>query len=226
MSRSIPQITALLAPAFAGARKPFQQYVDKVTLLELYRAYMALTAATLTQLAAAFFPEQLKLLLRDLTQQELGHLGGMNLATRQSLGQMNGPWVKAMLRILNAPPPTVFADFQLGAVPPAYVVNANGALEQTSTQPGLQNTVLTERTAAAIASRNLIFDAAGNCVAEINFANHGGTAVSGHAHVYPVACVPLTGHHGMGTPHVDMADYPPAWRTLPGGVNPGTPLGT
>lgn len=225
MTRSLPQIATLLAPVFAGARKPYQQYVDKITLQVLYRMYMTLTAATLTPLATAFYPDQLKLLLRDLTRQELTHLAAMNVATLQSFSEMNTPWVRSMLRIIASPPPTVFADFLLGAVPPAYLVNANGVLDQTSTQPALQDTVLTERRNATTAVRNLVFNAAGNCIAEINFANHGGTAVSGHAHVYPVMCVPLTGHHAMGTPHVDGADCPAAWGNLPGGVLPLIPLG-
>lgn len=217
-----------IAPCFAAARKPLADYINKITLDRLYLLHGAIGAATLTSLARAFYPDTLNSLKNDLTNAELMQLGGMGQGTLQSLGSMTPQWIKSMLRVITGPVPVAFVVGPPGGLPavPGLILNANGALDQTSTQPALVNTVVTELNPAGAAVRNVIFNAVGNCVGEINFANHGGTAVSGHAHVYPIMCVPLTGHHAMGTPHIDMADYPAAWRTLPVGVAPATPLGT
>jgi len=214
-----------ITPCFAQARKPLADYIRLVSIDALYTIYTApFGPARLTSLVRGFFPDQLRSLQRDLTGPELLALGAMNLNTLQSLGQMTPGWVKAMLRTITG---TLIVNFHTWPLPPGVVVvlNANHALDQTSTQPGLPSSIVTELNGAGAAVRNLIFNAAGNCVGEINFANHGGTAVSGHAHVYPITCVPLTGHHAMGTPHIDMADYPAIWRQLPAGVAPATALG-
>jgi len=150
----------------------------------------------------AFYPDKFKSLYKGLTVPEFSQLAGMHAATLNSLGELASPeWVRTVLRIISGTVPVNFIT-----VPPAP-------------GPG----ILTNH--AGNATRNLIFSALGNCVAENNYANHGGTAVSGHAHVYPIKCVPLTGHHVMGTPHINMADYPMSWRQLSAGVNPATALG-
>lgn len=107
---------------------------------------------------------------------------------------------------------------------PLAYYSGRGSLKAFYEQPW--HNCITELNPAGAAVRNLIFSAAGNCVSEVNFANHGGTSVSGARTYLSQMCVPLTGHHAMGTPHVDMADYPAVWRQLPGGVNPATALGT
>jgi hypothetical protein len=222
------QKQAAFAPCFAAAPKPLVNYVTAMAIDPIYNLFVAIGAPALTQLATAFYPDKLKSLVKDLTHQELGRLGAMNIATLQSLNQMVPSWVKSMLRVIGGPAPVTFHNSAPGGLPAVVglVLNANGALDQTSTKAALPSTVITEINGGGAATRNLIFNVSGNCVAEVNFGNHGGTAVSGHAHVYPITCVPITGHHGMGTPHVDMADYPAVWRTLTGGVLPATPLGT
>lgn len=230
MPFSQAQKQAAFTPCFAAAPKPVASYVTAMAIDPIHNLFVAIGAAALTRLATAFYPDKLKSFVKDLTNAELGQLGGMNLATLQSFNQMAPSWVKAMLRVIGGPAPVTFHNCAPGGLPvPAVaglVLNANGTIDQTTAQAALVNSVVTERNGAGAATRNLIFNVAGNCVGEINFANHGGTAVSGHAHVYPITCVPLTGHHAMGTPHIDMADYPAAWRTLPAGVNPATALGT
>jgi len=215
------------APCFAAARKPMQDYIDRLTVDELFNLHTAIGAGSLTRLAASFYPDLLYSLKRDLTSAELTQLAAMGANTLQSFGEMAPDWIKGMLRVIRAPAPVNSHNSAPGGLPAlaGLVLNANGALDQTSSQPTLVNSVVTERNGQGNATRNLIFDASGNCVAEVNFANHGGTAVSGHAHVYPITCVPITGHHASGTPHIDMADYPAAWRQLTGGVNPATALG-
>lgn len=222
------QQLAAITPCFAGAKKPLAAYLALSPLDGLHKLYTAVGGAPrMTRLAASFFPDQLKSLRLDLTSMELTHLGGMTIATLQSFTQMTPQWVKALLRTITSPVPTVFVNLPVGGAAGivGLVLNNNGALDQTSTQNVLANTLLTELNAVGAATRNLIFNASGNCVGEINFANHGGTAVSGHAHVYPILCMPLTGHHVMGTPHIDMADYPAVWRQLPVAVAPVTVLG-
>lgn len=213
---------------FANARKPSQNYVDKLGL-DTIVAMFNVSAANLTRLVTAFYPDQLYSLRRDLSAVQMNQLTAMQAGTLNSLGNVTADWVKAMLNVINTANPANFANTAAGGLPAGIVgvlANNNGAIDQTSTQAALVNYCITELNAGGAAVRNLIFSAAGNCVSEVNFANHGGTAVSGHAHVYPIMCVPLTGHHAMGTPHVDMADYPAVWRQLPGGVNPATALGT
>jgi hypothetical protein len=176
----------------------------------------------------AFYPDQLYSLRRDLPAMQMTQLGNMQPGTLNSLGNVAADWVKSMLGIIQGTNPANFVNTNAGGLPAGIVgviANANGGIDQTSTQALLPNYCVTELNPAGAAVRNLLFSAAGNCVAEINFANHGGTAVSGHAHVYPVMCVPLTGHHAMGTPHIMMADYPAVWRQLPVGVAPATALG-
>jgi hypothetical protein len=222
------QKLAAITPGFAGSRKPITSYIEKITLDKLHSLYTALGQAPFTRLTSSFYPDQLFSLQRDLTTAELTQLAGMTVATLQSFSTMTPQWVKSMLLVIrgNGIGPAL-ASYVPGVSPAlgGLVNNANGAIDQTSTQPSLINTIVTERNPGGAAVRNLIFNNSGNCVGEINFANHGGSATSGHAHVYPIMCVPITGHHAMGTPHIDMADYPVAWRALPGGINPATALG-
>src|SRR5271166_3892351 len=178
------QKLAALTPCFVGARKALQDYINKLTLDRLYTSYTAIGAARLTRLAAAFYPDLLKSLTCDLTTAELTQLADMSPITLNSFGQMTPQWVKAMLGVIRGPAPNVFHISP--PLPAGVVLNTNGFLDQTSSQVALVNSVLTERNGANAATRNLIFNAAGNCVAEVNFANHGQTAVSGHAHVYPI----------------------------------------
>lgn len=222
MPLSAQQKRTALTPCFVGALKPLQDYENRMTLDTLYTLYSGVGAVRLTRLASSFYPDKLYSLNRDLTTAELTQLANMGIATLRSFGQMVPSWVKALLRVIRGPVPIQFFD----PAPDGVLLNPNGTLDQTSTQPLLMSSVVTERNGAGAVTRNLIFDGAGNCVAEVNFANHGGTAVSGHAHVYPILCVPITGHHAMGTPHVDMADYPAVWRQLPVGAAPATALGT
>lgn len=219
--------TAMM-PAFNNPRKPMQSYIDKIGVDTLYSMYTS-SAPTLTLLVTAFYPDQLYSLRRDLSAAQLARVSGMHAATLNSLSSMSVDWIKSMINVITNTTPTVFVNTQAGALPvgiAGVIANANGAIDQTSTQTALANYCVTELNGAGNAVRNLIFSGVGNCVAEVNFANHGGTAVSGHAHVYPTMCVPITGHHVSGTPHIDMADYPAVWRQLPNGVNPATQLGT
>lgn len=224
-----PQKQNALAPAFANARKPLGDYIQKFgsvdRLFELHQA----NATHLGKLVQAFYPDQLYSFVRDLTPAELQRLAGLSQATLNSLGEMIPSWVQTMLKVVANVAPTRTALMPLPngtAGVPTATPNLGTRIDQTSTQDGLKGHVVTERNASGNATRNLIFDAQGNCVAEINFDNHGGTATSGHAHVYPVKCIPITGHHVSGTPHLMLGDYPPSWRQLPTGVNPHRALGT
>lgn len=222
------QKQAAMTPCFVTARKLIQNYIDKIGLDTLYSMYTA-SAPTLTLLVTAFYPDQLYSLRRDLSAAEMTQLSGMRAATLNSLGNVSADWVKSMLRVISNTTPATFVNTVAGALPAGIAgvtANNNGAIDQTSTQAALVNHCITELNPAGAAVRNLIFSNAGNCVAEVNFANHGGTALSGHAHVYPIMCVPLTGHHAMGTPHIERLDYPVVWRQLPVGVNPATALDT
>lgn len=214
-----------ITPRFIGSRKPMQDYIRLLDVDTLFTIDQRLGAGNFSKMVHAFYPDKFKSLYKGLTGPEFSQLAGMHAATLNSLGELASPeWVKTVLRIISATVPVNFIT-----VPPApgpgILTNHAGNVDQTSTQNLLVNTCVTELNPAGNATRNLIFSALGNCVAEINFANHGGSAVSGHAHVYPIKCVPLTGHHVMGTPHINMADYPMTWRQLPAGVNPATALG-
>lgn len=90
--------------------------------------------------------------------------------------------------------------------------------------PARPNTVYTVIPVAA-AQKNYIFDGAGVCVAEVDFGNHGGDAVSGHCHVFPIPGRVNLAHHNEGGIHVGLVEYPVLWRTLPVGVNPATAIG-
>ncbi|HEX8674702.1 MAG TPA: hypothetical protein VF710_22565 [Longimicrobium sp.] len=220
------QKQAAIAPCFAAARKPMADYIARVPVEVLHPFYAAVGAACLTRLVTAFYPDQFAGLKRDLNNAELTQLGRFTLPTLATFLLMDNTWVKAIMRTLASPGVYASQAYTLGAPLAGWVLNTHGALDQTSTQATLANTVLTELNGAGNAVRNLVFNAAGNCCAEVNFANHGGGAVSGHAHVYGVMCIPHTGHHAYGTPHVDMADYRAVWRQLPVGIMPATPLGT
>ena len=215
----------ILTPRFANARKAMARYLEVIDLDTLFKIHQDLGANDFTKLVNAFYPDQVRSLHKGVSGQELAQLAAMSAGTLNSLGQLASPdWVKALLREIAGTTPQHFV--QVPPIPVGVIQNNNGNIDQTSTQAQLQDSCVTELNGNGDAVRNLIFSAAGNCVAEVNFANHGGTAVSGHAHVYPIKCVPITGHHVMGTPHVDMADYPALWRQLPMGVNPHTALGT
>ena len=226
MPFSNAQKLALLTPCFLASRKPMAKYIELISLEALYLLFTEVGAPCLTRLVNAFYPDQFKSMKRDLNTAELTQLGRFSPATLATFLLMDSNWVKGIMRTLSAPLVLVSQVYTTGAPLPGFLVNAHNGLDQTSSQPTLINTLLTELNLGGAATRNLIFNGAGNCVGEVNFANHGMTAVSGHAHVYGVICIPHTGHHAYGTPHIDMADYPAAWRLLPIGVAPATPLGT
>ena len=212
-----------IAPAAQG--QLLDGCVNVIGLDKLFALYQAAGGMNFRNLVTSLHPDILNSLVRDLTSQQIMVFAAFDAGTRGSLKSLVSPdWLKAIIRITSAPPPATFVT--TAALPAGIVNNNNGILDQTAIQPALQDTVVTELNPAGNATRNLIFNADGRCVGEINFANHTGTAVSGHAHIYPVASMPLTGHHIMGTPHFVMGDYPAIWRTLPVGVNPQTPLGT
>jgi hypothetical protein len=202
------------------------EYIRIMGLDTLYNLDKTLGVAGFSKLVCAFYPDILSSLHKGLTPAEFLRLSQMNAGTLNSLGNLASPqWTKSMLKVISGMPPMNFVTAPVPAGP-GVVLNHAGNIDQTSTQTALINSCVTELNVTGNATRNLIFNALGNCIAEINFANHGYSAVSGHAHVYPVKCVLSTGHHAIGTPHVDMADYPPTWRQLPAGTNPATPLGT
>src|SRR3982751_2221568 len=104
------QKTAQITPCFPAARKPMQQYIDKLKLDTLHDMHTQMGAAALTRLVNSFFPDQLFSLKRDLSQAQLTRLAGMTVATLQSFGTMSADWVKSMLGVIASPAPTVFIN--------------------------------------------------------------------------------------------------------------------
>ena len=78
---------------------------------------------------------------------------------------------------------------------------------------------------AGAGQKNYIFNAAGICIAEVDFGNHGGDAVSGHCHPFGLPGCVAFAHHNAGGVHVHAGEYPAAWATLPVGILPAVQLG-
>ncbi len=214
----MPLSDAAFQALFVGAPKPYAQYETAFgSKANLYNLFQSLGQARFQRLVQCMFPDQAKSVHVGLTALELQAMTSMSAATLTSLREVNATWIKNALRIIG--------NLTAPVAAPATV--APGAVNQTATDPTRANQVVTEvNVGTNLCPRNLIFDATGTCVAEINFGNHGGTATSGHAHVYPVAGMPITGHHVSGTPHFGNGDYPAAWRTLPALHNPARMLWT
>ncbi|QJE01953.1 hypothetical protein HH212_19610 [Massilia forsythiae] len=200
---------------FALAPKPYAQYEatcggkDK-----LYALFHTLGQVHFVRLVQGFYPDQLKSIMLGLSTLELQQVGNMTLPTLVSLREVNATWIKNVLRVLTNVSPVVSVQV------------APNAIVQTLVHPARTNQLVTEVNANMQSPRNLIFDHKGICVAEINFSNHGMTATSGHAHIYPVGAMPITGHHVSGVPHFGQGDYPAEWRALPPGITPVRPLWT
>ena len=227
---SYAQKQAALAIDLAAGRKPAPRYLEAFGGVEkMFDFRQQIGSGTLQTLVANYYPDLLLDLKKDLSTAELQFLAGLSANALQGLRSISIDWQKKILRVLRDTAPVATAVMALPgggvAVPPA-TPGLPAPLSQTTQYVALANTVITERDDNNDATRNLIFNALGVCVAEVNFDNHGGTAVSGHLHPYPVWSMPITGHHISGTPHIDMADYPALWRALPIGVNPRTALGT
>ena len=224
------QKRALMTPHLAGAKGTLNEYVDSFgSVSTLYNFYQQVGAVPFATLGLHYYPDQMKSIKNNWTGPEITQLTGLSALTLTALEAVSLDWQKSMLRVLRDTLPTATA-----LTPPPngamLVPGATGGVparvDQTAQHMNLVNTVVTERNNAGNATRNLIFNSLGVCVAEVNFDNHGFNAVSGHLHVYPVWAMPITGHHISGTPEFQMADYPVLWRALPGGVNPMRALGT
>lgn len=200
---------------FGQARKGYADYEKKFTGHQPLHAMMSKVGALRFQrLVDGLYPDQLYSVNNGLNVDELTALADLSAVTLRSLSEVAAPWIKAALRVVA------------NVRPDQTVVAAPNTVNQTTQDATYANHIVTEVDHANRAPRNLIFDEFGICSAEINFANHGGSATSGHAHVYPVKGMPITGHHTSGTPHFGQGDYPDAWRALPGGVAPRTALWT
>lgn len=211
MPLPLPDFIAL----FALASKPYARYEatcggkDK-----LYALFHTLGQARFVRLVQGFYPDQLKSIMVGLSVLEQQQVGNMTLPTLVSLREVNATWIKSVLRVATNVNPVI------------SILVAPNSVVQTLVDPARANHLVTEVNAAMQSPRNLIFDNRGTCVAEINFFNHGMTATSGHAHIYPVGAMPITGHHVSGVPHFGQGDYPPAWRALPAGITPARALWT
>jgi len=200
---------------FAGAAKPYADYEKKFGGQDpLYALFQKVGQTRFQRLIQGLYPDQLNSVNSGLSTTELQALGDMSVATLTSLREVNASWIKNVLRIIGTVAPTI------------SVQAAPSTVDQTTHDPTRANQLVTEVNAANAAPRNLIFDARGVCVAEINFGNHGGTATSGHAHIYPVSAMPITGHHVSAVPHFGNGDYPASWRNLPPGIAPARALWT
>ena len=230
MPFSFAQKQAAVNADLAGGRKPAADYIQKFGSVDkMFDFRQQIGSPALRTLVANYYPDKLHGLSTDLNTAQLQFLGGLTAPTLVALRDFKFDWVKAIIKVLRdtAPVATAITPLPGGAVgAPAATAGVPARVDQTAQHMNLVNTVVTERNAAGQATRNLIFNALGVCVAEVNFANHGGTAVSGHLHAYPVWAMPCTGHHASGTPDIPMVDYPALWRALPGGVAPMRALGT
>jgi hypothetical protein len=224
------QKQAALMGTLGAARKPLARYVEAFGGVDqLFDFRQQIGAAILTTLGTHYFPDILLNLRNSLNTAELQQLAGLSAVTLTGLRDISVDWQKKMLRVVRDTLPTATAltpsPDGLVVIPPA-TAGVPARIDQTAQHMGLINTVVTERNNDGTAGRNLIFNGLGVCVAEVNYGNHGGTAVSGHLHVYPVWALPITGHHASGVPHFAMADYPALWRALPAGVAAARALGT
>jgi hypothetical protein len=223
------QKRGLMGNALAGAKDLLNGYIQSFgSVNALWAFYSALGAGAFTTLGLHYYPDQMKSLKNNWTTPELQQLVGLSALTLTGLESVSLDWQHRMLRVLRdtLPNATAVTPRPNGlALVPAATVGVLAHVDQTAQHLNLANTVVTERNNNGVATRNLVFNGLGVCVAEVNFDNHGFNAVSGHLHVYPVWAMPITGHHISGTPEFAMADYPALWRALPVGVNPRTPLG-
>ncbi len=186
-----------------NAAKPYADYEKKIGGKDnLYMLFQKLGQALFTQLVNGLYPDQVRSLNIGLSLTELQRTAGLTAPTLASLREVNAEWIKNLLRVVDN-------------VNPAYhIQQAPNTVNQTAIDLTLANHLITEVNAANNAPRNLIFDNGGRCVAEINFSNHGGTATSGHAHIYPVKSMPIAGHHVSGVPTVEVATPLPPGETF------------
>jgi hypothetical protein len=223
------QKRGLMGLSLAGAKGTLNQYIQAFgSVNTLWAFYTAVGAGTFATLGLHYHPDQMKSLKNTWTTADLQRLVGLSALTLTGLESVSLDWQDRMLRVLRDTLPNATAVTpRPSGVPlvPAATVGVLAHVDQTAQHLNLANTVVTERNNNGVATRNLIFNGLGVCVAEVNFDNHGFNAVSGHLHVYPVWAMPITGHHISGTPEFQMADYPALWRALPVGVNPRTALG-
>jgi len=211
--------------------KYIQQWgsVDK-----LYAFMKAIGDANFATLTADYYADKLKNLYDALAQgirtAAMQKLAGLSQVSRDRIRDMyphvdtkgggyelNTNAQAAVLTALvwNGP----FAAHQSGA---NLAMNPQGLLQD----PNRANQLYTVLTGGGQGQKNYIFDSSGMGVAEVDFGNHGGDAVSGHCHPFGLPGCVAFAHHNAGGVHLGLNDYPIAWRALPGGVQPQTAIGT
>ena len=73
------------------------------------------------------------------------------------------------------------------------------------------------------AHQNWIYDSQGRVIGHVDFNTHVGQP-SGHGHAFPIPGQPSSGH-GSNAPHIPYGQLPAAWKQLPPGMEPQTPIG-
>jgi hypothetical protein len=216
------QKRANLLPRFPNAARLDNWEADFKGIDKLYKFREEAGDLVLQRLAATFtYGGPVRALESELPGgQRLAGLqtfAGFSPTTRTRVGALPASSQAAILvAILDNPNPN---NFQSGPnLPPSP---ATGKLVD-ATRP---NTVYTVLDAVGNANKNYILDVGGVCVAEVDFGNHGGDAVSGHCHVFPIPGVVALAHHNEGGIHVGLVEYPAIWRTTPAGVNPAQAIG-
>jgi hypothetical protein len=227
------QIRAALLPLFPDAGK-MEKYIKQWGSPQaLWEFKNRIGNAELTTLAADYHADMLHSIWQKLSKsyrdnglKKLAGLSGVSRGRIKDMyphtGQAKGGYelnVDCQVAILeaigNKPTPTTF---QNGANLP---MAASGKLEY----PLRANQVYTVLTGAGAGQKNYIFDNNGMGIAEVDFGNHGGDAVSGHCHPFGIPGAVNFAHHNAGGVHLGLVEYPVIWRQLPGGVNPQTPIG-
>jgi hypothetical protein len=229
------QIRAALLPSFPDAGT-MEKYITKWgSEQKLWEFRTRIGAVSLATLAADYYADALHSIwqklsksYRDAGLQRLAGLSGVSRGRIKDMyphtGQTTGGYtlnidcqVAILEAIGNKPTPTTFNQG------PNLPLNpATGKLEY----PLRVNEVYTVLTGGGQGQKNYIFDNNGMGIAEVDFGNHGGDAVSGHCHPFGIPGMVNFAHHNAGGVHLGLVEYPVIWRQLPVGVAPQTAIGT
>lgn len=202
---------------------------------KLYAFMHAIGAANFATLANDYHPDKLRGVYLDLPEQ-------LRVQAMQILANLSNV---ERLRIRDLYPHVVTNEggYALNTMAQASVLEAlsiqgpfaahlSGANIPLNPVTGLlgditrANQLYTVLAAPASAQKNYVFNSVGICVAEVDFGNHGGDAVSGHCHPFGLPGCVAFAHHNAGGVHLSLTGYPIAWRALPALVAPAVPLGT
>ncbi len=225
------QKRAAIANQIADASKLAKYIQQWGGVAKLYAFMKAVGDANFGLIAADYFAEKLfslyETLPKDIRIGALQKLAGLSQVSRQRVRDMypHVDWKMGGYAANTSAQACVLKALCLNAA----LTHANGANLPLNVSGLLEyalraNQVYTVEPAANVAQKNYIFDGAGVCVAEVDFGNHGGDAVSGHCHVFGIPGAVAFAHHNLGGIHLGINEYPIGWQAV-GVAVPQTAIG-